>query len=111
MLTRIRNRLDVKIILSLSFVMAFMIGVYTYNDIRNMQMDAILTSERTLGAFAAAIYMTVSIGVAVYASGSPSGLISAADQALYRAKQSGRNKVVVSGPESEVTEACFAPQL
>jgi diguanylate cyclase (GGDEF)-like protein len=51
------------------------------------------------------IHMTVSIGVATYASGSPSGLINAADQALYRAKQSGRNKVVVSGPESEVTEA------
>jgi diguanylate cyclase (GGDEF)-like protein/PAS domain S-box-containing protein len=55
MLTRIRNRLDVKIILSLSFVMALMIGIYTYNDIRNMQMDTVLTAERTLGAFAAAI--------------------------------------------------------
>lgn len=50
------------------------------------------------------IHMTVSIGVAVYASGSPSGLINAADQALYRAKQAGRNKVVMSVPESEVTE-------
>lgn len=91
MLNRIRNRLDVKIILSLSFIMAFMIGVYTNNDIRNTQMDAILTAERTLGAFAAAIDMTISIGVSVYASGSPSGLINAADQFLYRAKQSGRN--------------------
>lgn len=35
--------------------MALMIGIYTYNDIRNMQMDTVLTAERTLGAFAAAI--------------------------------------------------------
>jgi len=193
MFTRIRNRRNVRIIFSLSFVMAFLIGVYTYIDIRNMQLDTIRTSEQALGVFAAAIKgsvnasmksghhedvkqildevnrqsfvdrvlifneeargpdtiagfggeafvvvmpatdlegvahkaealgrtteakecagadtlipRTISIGVATYASGSPGGLINAADQALYRAKQSGRNKVVVSGPEIEVTEA------
>jgi hypothetical protein len=47
-------RLDVKIILLLSFVMVFMIGVYTNNDIRNMQMDTVLIAERSLGAFAEA---------------------------------------------------------
>ena len=55
MVAYIRKRLDVKIILALSFVIAFMIGVYVYIDIRNMQLDTIRTSERTLGAFAAAI--------------------------------------------------------
>jgi hypothetical protein len=44
-------RLDVNIILLRSFVIVFMIDVNTYNDIRNMQMDTILTAERTLGAF------------------------------------------------------------
>ena len=54
--------------------MAFMIGVYTYNDIRYMQMDAILSCVRTLGAFAAAIRMTISIGVATQVAGAPAGL-------------------------------------
>jgi PleD family two-component response regulator len=55
--------------------------------------------------------MTISIDMATYVAGSPSGLICAADQALYQAKQSGRYKVVVSRPESEVTEPCFALPL
>jgi len=44
-----------KIILTLTFVIACMIGVYSYIDIRNIRTDAIRTAERTLGAFAAAI--------------------------------------------------------
>jgi len=47
-------RLDVKIILLLSFVIVFMIGIYTNNDNRNTQMDSRSTVERSLGAFTAA---------------------------------------------------------
>jgi hypothetical protein len=74
MLTRIRNRLDAKIILSLSIVMAFMIGVYTHIDIQNMQLDTNRISEQILGTFASAIHMTISIGVATHFSGSPTGM-------------------------------------
>jgi diguanylate cyclase (GGDEF)-like protein/PAS domain S-box-containing protein len=46
------------------------------------------------------LHITISIGVAAYGSGSPHELIKAADEALYQAKHSGRNAVVVHGPES-----------
>lgn len=55
MFTFVQKRLELKIILALTFVIACMIGVYSYLDIRNIRLDLIHTSERTLGAFAAAI--------------------------------------------------------
>lgn len=55
MFTFIQKRLELKIILALTLVIACMVGVYSYIDIRNMRSDTIRTSERTLGAFAAAI--------------------------------------------------------
>jgi diguanylate cyclase (GGDEF)-like protein len=55
MFTFIKKRLELKIILTLTFVIVCMIGVYTYFDIQNIRSDTIRTSQRTLGAFAAAI--------------------------------------------------------
>ena len=55
----IRKRLELKIIVSLTLVIACMIGVYTYIDIGHMRTDTIRTSERTLGALAAAVKGTV----------------------------------------------------
>jgi diguanylate cyclase (GGDEF)-like protein len=55
MLSFIQKSLELKILLALSIVIACTIGVYAYFDIRNMRSDTIHTSERTLGAFAAAI--------------------------------------------------------
>jgi len=59
MFSFIRKRLELKIIVSLTLVIACMIGVYTYIDIRHMRTDTIRTSERTLGALASAIKGTV----------------------------------------------------
>jgi diguanylate cyclase (GGDEF)-like protein len=44
------------------------------------------------------IHVTISIGVAAYFSGTSKELIHAADLAMYEAKESGRNAVVVSRP-------------
>ncbi len=44
-------------------------------------------------------YLTISLGVAAVTPGqgiSPPDLVSAADQALYRAKREGRNRVVMA---------------
>jgi diguanylate cyclase (GGDEF)-like protein/PAS domain S-box-containing protein len=51
----VKKRLELKIILTLTFVIVCMIGVYTYFDIQHMRSDTIRTSQRTLGGFAAAI--------------------------------------------------------
>jgi len=59
MLTFIKKRLELKIILTLTFVIVCMISVYTYFDIQHMRSDTIRTSQRTLGAFAAAIKSSV----------------------------------------------------
>lgn len=40
------------------------------------------------------VHITISIGVAAYRTGEPQDLIRAADEALYRAKHEGRNKVI-----------------
>lgn len=55
MLTFIQKRLELKIILALTFAIACTIGAYSFVDIRNIRSDTIRTAERTLGAFAAAI--------------------------------------------------------
>lgn len=46
-------------------------------------------------------FVTLSAGISVFAPETdrePQGLIARADQALYRAKETGRNRVVVAGP-------------
>lgn len=51
----IKKKLELKIILSVTVVVACMVGIFAYVDIRSIRQDMIHTSERTLGAFAAAI--------------------------------------------------------
>ena len=54
--------------------------------------------EHTLHAYDEVIKVTISVGVAGFPEDESSniqGLIEAADKALYRAKQSGRNRVCV----------------
>lgn len=55
MLSLVRKSLELKIIVAMTSVIACVIGVYAYVDLRNMREDAIRTSERTLGAYASAI--------------------------------------------------------
>ncbi len=42
------------------------------------------------------LHITISIGVAAYHTGDPQDLIRAADEALYRAKHEGRNRVIAN---------------
>jgi len=55
----------------------------------------------------AAVGVTVSIGIAEFPAdgASPEALISAADKALYRAKEGGRNRVVVASAAETVRKA------
>ena len=56
--------------------------------------------------------ITVSIGIAIYPDTTESfnDLIMEADSALYQAKQSGRNKVILAG-RSYASPNIFAPVL
>ncbi|CAM5200587.1 hypothetical protein CDEF62S_01506 [Castellaniella defragrans] len=49
--------------------------------------------------------VTVSVGVAAWRDGKVEEVLKAADQALYRAKQEGRNRVVVADPRCGATVA------
>lgn len=75
-------------------------------------VGALALAERVRAAFATspitltsgqAIDLTVSIGVAAFPedAGDEEGLIAAADQALYAAKQAGRNRVCAGRPSRE----------
>jgi len=56
---------------------------------------------RNFGDCKAAVHLTLSAGVAALEPGSRSReLVSLADQALYLAKNGGRNRIVVAGPEA-----------
>lgn len=56
-----------------------------------------LVAERSVVVDGAVIRVTASLGVAVSSSEGPDELVRRADQALYHAKEAGRNRVVVAG--------------
>ena len=55
------------------------------------------------------VMVTVSIGGAVCQAETMDELLSLADDALYKAKNQGRNKVVLAGSASAVNEAANVP--
>ena len=59
-----------------------------------VENTAVETEQHTL-------HITVSVGAAVFSEDhkSPEALVEASDQALYRAKETGRNKVVLAGDD------------
>ena len=60
MITFIRKKLELKIIITLAVIIAVAIGISTYVDMQHVRSDMIRTSERTLGVFAGAIKASVS---------------------------------------------------
>ncbi len=76
------------------------------DQIRKTMADKVIVNRRTgdkLGA------VTLSVGVASYRAGElPSSLIQRADDALYAAKRSGRNRVVSEDPTPTTAVAAAA---
>jgi len=68
----------------------------TAEEIAERVRAAVQAAEITGSGAQPAGYLSVSIGLAVGALDDPSRAIALADQALYRAKEDGRNRVVVS---------------
>lgn len=68
-------------------------GVYAAERIRQA------IGQRQINAYDEKLRVTVSIGVALYSPGTASleNLIDTADQALYKAKDQGRNRVIAAG--------------
>jgi diguanylate cyclase (GGDEF)-like protein/PAS domain S-box-containing protein len=83
---------------------AVMPGANAESAVSKAEAIRILVAGREFPGRSGPIRVTVSIGVAAYSSGPPRNLLQAADLALYRAKHSGRNAVVVNIP-AEVADA------
>ena len=57
------------------------------------------------------VHVTCSFGIADLRNPPPPGVVELADQALYRAKQEGRNRVVVAGQHADAAPHSSAPEV